>query len=137
MLILMNVIAFLLILALLGLIATLILLVTTAKQYVSTGQKAVTMVEPTQNAGIELVNGIRGRAIIIANRAVRIGKHVQSAATAVSECVTVVGTLATETAEQVSNAKAEAARFAENIGDPEDAFRLFQNFASTLHKAKR
>ena len=134
--ILMNAIAILLILALLGLIASLAMIVLVLKRYVATSKKAVAIVEPTKNATIELANGIRGRLLIMANRLSASARHIQSAAAAVQECASVVGTLASETAGQAARARAEAEAVAEHFGEAGGAVKFFAQVASVLQQAK-
>jgi hypothetical protein len=133
----MNIIAFLLILALLGLIGTIVLFYLTVKDYARTGRRAQSLVEPPINSGIEVYNRAQSIVLVSIERFTNAGKVVMSAATAVGECATVVSTLATDTAAKVSELKEEAVKLETTVGNANDTMKLVKQFVDIVQQARR
>lgn len=136
MLILMNVIAYLLILALIGLIATVTAIVLAAKLHVATAKKAMAMTDKPKDQVLEIANGLKGRALIMANRARRMATSCQDAASAVATSTNVVSTLVVDVVTHVDSVKAQAEGLGESIGNAEQSFLLFQQVAAILKGLK-
>ncbi len=137
MVILMNIVAFFLILALLGLISVIVLLYLTTRDYIRTGKKASSLVEPPVNAGLEVYNRLQGIVLVAIERVTHVGTVVTSAASVVGECVSVVSTVATDTAEQVNKLKVEAEKLETTVGNANDSMRLARQFVEILKQVKR